>query len=311
MVQGSSTVDRLDGVNEGIAVKAPCRIGTTANITLSGLQTIDGVLTVADDRVLVKNQTDAIENGIYDASSGTWTRSLDANGNRDLVEGTRVVVTNGTTLIRTTWEITSDNPIVIDTDEIAFTQIAGSGTVTSAALTMPTAVFDVSGSPITSAGTFVVTFDTQTANKVFAGPSTGAAAEPTFRTLVTADLPSNPTISTILFVIDGGGSAITTGIKGDVTVHFGCTINEVVLLADQSGSIVVDCWADSYSNYPPTDADSITASAVPTITAATKARDTTLTGWTTAIAAGTTIRFNVDSCTTITRATIAFKVVKT
>lgn len=117
--------------------------------------------------------------------------------------------------------------------------------------------------------------------------------------------------STINFIIDGGGSAITTGIKGDIQIDFDCTINSVTLLADQSGSIVVDIWNDTYANYPATDADSITASAVPTISTATKSTDATLTGWTTTISAGDILRFNVDSITTCTRVTLALKVTRT
>jgi hypothetical protein len=92
-------------------------------------------------------------------------------------------------------------------------------------------------------------------------------------------------ITTLALLIDGGGSAIPTGIAGDLPVDFDCEILEAELLADQSGSIVVDIWIDSYANYPPTDADSITASAPPTISSATKARDATLTGWATSLIA--------------------------
>lgn len=109
-------------------------------------------------------------------------------------------------------------------------------------------------------------------------------------------------------VLDGAGSALTTGIKGDLFVPVACTILSVTMLADQSGSIVVDVWKDTYANYPPTVADTITAAAKPTISTATKSQDTTLTGWTTAVSAGDTIRFNVDSITTITRLTLSLKV---
>ncbi len=112
-------------------------------------------------------------------------------------------------------------------------------------------------------------------------------------------------------VIDGGGSAITTGVKLDIEVPFACTITQVTTLADQSGSIVVDIWKDTYANYPPTVADTITASAKPTLSSATKAQDSTLTGWTKTIAAGDTLRFNVDSITTCTRVTISLKVTRT
>jgi hypothetical protein len=115
----------------------------------------------------------------------------------------------------------------------------------------------------------------------------------------------------IEFVIDGGGATIATGVKGFIEVPFACTITAVRLLADQSGSIVVDVWKDTYTNYPPTDADSITAAAPPTISAATKSQDTTLTGWTTAVAAGSILGFNVDSVTTLQRVTVVLAVTKT
>jgi len=118
-------------------------------------------------------------------------------------------------------------------------------------------------------------------------------------------------VATLTYVIDGGGATITTGIKGDLEIPFGCTIQSWTLLGDQSGSIVIDIWKDTYANYAPTIADTITASAKPTISAALKGQSSTLTGWTTAVAAGDILRFNVDSVTSLTRVTISIKVVKT
>jgi hypothetical protein len=128
---------------------------------------------------------------------------------------------------------------------------------------------------------------------------------------ITAALTTAAKTFTINFIIDGGGSAITTGIKGDIRIDRAGTITAARALADQSGSIVVDIWKDTYANHPPTDADSITASAPVTISAATKSEDTTLTGWTTSISAGDHLRFNVDSITTVQRVTIALTVVAT
>ena len=71
-------------------IKAPCVASNTADITLSGAQTIDGVAVVAGDRVLVRSQTDTTENGIYDASTGAWTRSTDFNDPSDLINGNLV-----------------------------------------------------------------------------------------------------------------------------------------------------------------------------------------------------------------------------
>ncbi len=99
--------------------------------------------------------------------------------------------------------------------------------------------------------------------------------------------------------IDNAASTIPTGVNGNLVIPFDCTISQWTLLANESGSIVIDIWKDSYANYPPTDEDSITASAPPTITTATKGQSSTLTGWTTSLLAGDILRFNVDSITTI------------
>lgn len=103
---------------------------------------------------------------------------------------------------------------------------------------------------------------------------------------------------------DGNGSAITTGSFADITIPFGMTITSWTLLGDVSGDIVIDVYVDTYANFPPTGADSITASAKPTITSDVKGQSSTLTGWTTTITAGRTIRFHVDSCTNITKANL-------
>jgi len=121
----------------------------------------------------------------------------------------------------------------------------------------------------------------------------------------------NSKIAAINFIIDGGGSAVTTGVKGDLEIPFACTINRATLLADQAGSIVIDIWKDSYANAPPTVADTITASAKPTLSSEQKSQDGTLTGWTASIAAGDILRFSVDSASTVTRVTLSLKVTKT
>ncbi len=120
-------------------------------------------------------------------------------------------------------------------------------------------------------------------------------------------------VSTIMFTIDNGGEAITTGVKGDLVIDFACTLNAWTLLADVSGAIKIDIWRDTYANYPPTDADSLTNAHEPEIAASgVKAQDTSLGDWTsTAIAAGDILRFNVDSAATITRCLIALKVTRT
>lgn len=114
----SNVVDRLRGVKSSQAIKVPCRAATTANITLSGEQTIDGVACVDGDRVLVKNQNTASENGIYEVDTGAWSRAPDWDGVGDIVKGTRVYVSSGSTN-QGEWVVTTANPITIGTTSVA------------------------------------------------------------------------------------------------------------------------------------------------------------------------------------------------
>lgn len=107
------------------------------------------------------------------------------------------------------------------------------------------------------------------------------------------------------FVIDGGGSVVTTGEKGHVEIPFDCIITAARIVADQSGSIVVDIWRDSYANFPPTNADTITGGNEPTLSSAQSAEDTTLTDWLVLNRAGDWLAFNVDSATTVQRVTVS------
>jgi len=102
---------------------------------------------------------------------------------------------------------------------------AGTGTVTSVALALPTSVFDISGSPVTGTGTLTGTFDTQSANTVFAGPTTGSAATPAFRALVTADTDGKVKFEG-QYLLGDQTTALTTGTK--LTVRWrGMTLTEV------------------------------------------------------------------------------------
>ena len=113
------------------------------------------------------------------------------------------------------------------------------------------------------------------------------------------------------FIIDGGGVAITAGQKGHIRLPFAGTIISVALGADQSGSIVIEIWKDTTVNFPPTVADTITASAKPTLTNAQSSLDAILTGWTKTFVAGDYLAYNVDSCDTITRVTLTLIVRRT
>src|SRR3990172_8196024 len=117
--------------------------------------------------------------------------------------------------------------------------------------------------------------------------------------------------SQISVVLGSIGQTLTAGVKGYLDVQWPGIISAAEMLADQSGSVVVDIWKDTYANHPPTVADTITAAAKPTIASATKSLDTTLTGWTTVISAGDVLGYNVDSVTSIQQVTVTLKVTRT
>lgn len=140
----STFQDRAGSISGNVAIKAPCAVSTTANITLSGEQTLDGVLT-ASSRVLVKNQTDTTLNGIWDSSSGSWTRSLDFDGSRDAVKGCMVVVNAGTVGAGKVYRLSATDPVVFGTTTITWTEWT--------VATTPTGVLLQLGSNVASATT--------------------------------------------------------------------------------------------------------------------------------------------------------------
>lgn len=118
----ANVIDRRDGVSEGLAAKRPCRVATTANITLSGTQTIDGVAVAIGDRVLVRGQTTGADNGIYVVANGSWIRAADFDGPFDIVSGTTVFVTSGSTYGQTFWYVVTADDITIGTTALTFAQ---------------------------------------------------------------------------------------------------------------------------------------------------------------------------------------------
>lgn len=116
----STSTDRRLGLTGSAAIKVPCAAATTANTTLSGEQTVDGVSCVTGDRVLVKNQTSSVDNGIYVVDTGTWTRDLDFDGANDVTTGTIVMVLNGSVNANTYWRVTTTGDITFGSSSISF-----------------------------------------------------------------------------------------------------------------------------------------------------------------------------------------------
>lgn len=108
------------------------RVATTTNITLSGLQTVDGVSLVANDRVLVKDQSDRTANGIYKVANGNWSRTTDADESTELT-GMSVWVLNGTLNGGTAWSLyVGDTTVTIGTSNLLFELTQGVGYIESA-----------------------------------------------------------------------------------------------------------------------------------------------------------------------------------
>jgi Pectate lyase superfamily protein len=117
----SFQTDRIGGVTGSAAIKVPCRVVSTAAITLAGTQTIDGVSVADGDRVLVAGQSDPITNGVYVCRATAWQRDADFDGARDVAQGTLVYVAQGSGNARTLWRLETANP-VIGTSALTFTE---------------------------------------------------------------------------------------------------------------------------------------------------------------------------------------------
>lgn len=133
--------DRLNNAFAGgAAIKSPCRVGSTGNLTLSGYQTIDGIALGASDataslnlRILVKNQTTDSQNGIYEMASGSWSRTRDFDGADDVFQGTLVWVSTGASQGGYFYNVTNSDPVLPGTStSITFTVEVGSSAATFA-----------------------------------------------------------------------------------------------------------------------------------------------------------------------------------
>lgn len=207
----------VDAVAAGLDPKASVKCGTTANITLSGEQTIDGVLTSAS-RVLVKNQSTASQNGIYVSAAGAWTRAQDMDSWAE-VPGSWVIVEEGSTLADSGWVSTANSGGTLGTTDITWSQITspGAGVTTFAGR---------SGAVSPANDDYAVTQLAAIAANSFVGNNTGASARPivltvaqvkTLLALVVADvtgaasLAGNQTLTGGFVATEHDLGTVTTG----------------------------------------------------------------------------------------------------
>jgi hypothetical protein len=159
-----ATKQYVDAVAEGLDPKASCVAATTANITLSGTQTIDGVVLIAGDRCLVKDQTLSQNNGIYLVAAAAWTRATDMDSWAE-VPGAFTFIEQGTLYADTGWVCTSNAGGTLGTTPITWVQFAGVGSYTAGTgLTLTGTQFSITNTAVTAAaygsatqvGTFTV-----------------------------------------------------------------------------------------------------------------------------------------------------------
>ena len=221
-----ATKGYVDSVAQGLSSKAPVLVATTANITLSGEQTIDGVTTSAS-RVLVKNQSNSAQNGIYVSASGAWARAADANTWTELVSAF-VFVEEGTTQADTGWVCTVDPGGTLGTTAVTFVQFSGAGSYQAGTgLTLSGNVFSITNTAV-SAGSYTLgNFTVNAQGQLTAASSTsttgsGNVVLATSPTLVTpvlgkptsvdltnaSNVPVNNAIGTL--AVSNGGTGATT-----------------------------------------------------------------------------------------------------
>ena len=203
----------VDAIAQGLSFKAPAQVATTANITLSGLQTIDGYTTLAGDRVLVKNQTTQANNGIYIASTGTWARSSDANTYAELVSAF-LFVENGAQS-GSAWVCTSPQNGTLGVTAITFTQFSNTALYTAGTgLTLSGYQFSIT--PQGTAGTYgsassVPVFVTNASGQITSVTNTSISIAPS---QINATIPNFGLTNSSLTV---NGTLISLGGSGTIT----------------------------------------------------------------------------------------------
>lgn len=215
--------------------KASVLAATTANIALTGLQTVDGVALAAGDRVLVKNQTAGAENGIYLASAGAWTRTTDADAAGELTSGAIVPVESGTLNADTLWILTTDGTITIGTTALVFEIKSGNEATKAGVQQAAYSTSAAGGTADAITGTFTpaITALTNGMTVYVRAASANTTTTPTFS-------PNGLAAKT---VVKGNNLALVAGdIAGAghwLTLQYDSTLDKWVLLNPATGALPV------------------------------------------------------------------------
>ena len=225
-----ATKQYVDNIAQGLNTKAPVLVATTANITLSGEQTIDG-FTTSSSRVLVKNQSTPANNGIYLSNSGAWTRTADANTWNQLVSA-YVLVEQGTINGDTGWVCTSDPGGTLGVTAVTWVQFSGAGTYTAGTgLSLSGTQFSITNTAVT-AGSYgsastVPTYTVNAQGQITAASNTTISIAPS---QINATIPnSGLTNSSVTF----NGVTVALGASGTITAN---TTNALTIGTGLSGT---------------------------------------------------------------------------
>lgn len=176
------------GLNE-VAWKYPARAATTANITLSGTQTIDGVSVIANDLVLVKNQSTASQNGVYEVKAGAWTRVTFMDDPTE-VAGAVINVNEGSTNADTIWACTTNDAITVGSTSLTFARIDQGAITAGTGLTRSTNTLSISSGGVSSTeildGTIALADMANLAQDQFIGRTTASTGVPQTATITAA-----------------------------------------------------------------------------------------------------------------------------
>lgn len=212
--QDAATKAYVDAVKTGLDVKDSVRAATTANITLSNTQTIDGVALSVGDRVLVKDQSTGSQNGIYVVASGAWTRAIDFDNTpgTEVTSGAFTFVEEGTTNSDSGWVLTTNGTITIGTTALAFAQFSGAGQIVAGAgLTKTGNTIDVGG----TADRITINADTVDIASTYVGQTSittlGTVATGTWQATVIAGQYGGTGVNNSGKTITLGGNLVTSG----------------------------------------------------------------------------------------------------
>lgn len=216
------TKNYVDNLVTGLTWKQSVVAGTTANITLSGTQTIDGIAVVAGDRVLVKDQTNATQNGIYVVATGAWSRAVDNDSGLEIATST-VLCEAGTLNAGTQWNC-SNTTITLGSTNITFVLIAGAGVYTNGTgLSLSGNVFSIDSTVATLNGTQAL------ANKTLTNPKVNIGSD------ATGDL----------YYRDASGNLVRLGVGTSSQVLRGGTVPAYATIATILGYTPVNIGGDT------------------------------------------------------------------